>query len=228
MKGSRKSVKIGDTTITKEQFDELDNMIGGISYKYAGWHGMSRDDFYQEGWCVAIKVLDEVGYEPNLIAHNFYNRITDINRYNRRRENQQPFDPTSYAMASVSESQIKNSPLQTEDSYKPPYEGYWSKKNRLGTDFSSKISIQEMNKLFEDGSKEQRYFQLVSIYIGSVENADALMDKLFKFERSMDVEIAELLEFASSSSSGYRNVKRRVRRAIAKYMGWGENYNHVC
>lgn len=210
--------------LSKEQFDQLDQIIGGISWKYRDYYGMSRDDLYQEGWCEAIKLIEEKGFQPSLIASAIYCRMKDLMRYNSRRQNQILFD-TLPDRTSLDDKPFLESVMRTDIEY---YDTYWTGKNRIGNDFDSQVNIKEMDKLFEEGSNDQKFFRLVAVYIGTVKNSEKIQKSIFNFDSSMDYEISLKLGYPNSTSRGYRSVKRRVRKTIAQYMGWGENYNHAC
>lgn len=195
-----------DFTLTAEQFEKLDSMIRGITFKYRDWYRMSWEDLQQECWIKACETIKTNGFEPNLIAKNCYHLISDINRKNKRRMNQFPtYDSEIF-------SEESNLPV------KDPDEQAWSAKNTLAQDFTSQVFIKEMDALFEDGSQEKKLFRLMAIYVGAVRPNQNLFGVFFEGVGSMEKEIAKKLGYNSNSNCGYRNLRKRVRKTIEKYM----------
>ena len=200
--------------LTKSQFEQVDKIVRIVTWKYKDWSRMEWDDLRQEGWVKAVGVIRDKGLNFGLIRECIENRCKDLGRYYKRRQNQNPSDTQSWWFETIPTNREKNNPLQTEDAVDPA----WSKRNRIGTDFTSELFVQEIRDLFEDGSDE-----LCAVYTGSKNGAEKIQDRIFKFEHSMEIEIADLLGYPSTSSSRYRSMKKRVRSKVSEYMGWNSD-----
>lgn len=209
--------------IEEKKFEEIDRMLNGVANRYANWGGISRDDIYQECWLKTMQIIEITGEIPdmNLICQSCYNRIFDLGRYQARRVNQIPVDPAQFEWSDTEDRADSKSPSGLRDIE------WTASSTHIGSDFMSGIVMEEIEKLFGEDSNEREYVRELEIYIGVREVTKAEIDKLFDFSASMENELAWNLGFANSGSNGYRNVKRRVRAAVAEYLGLSE-YNKNC
>lgn len=208
--------------LEERKFEEIDKMLNGVANRYANWGGISRDDIYQECWLKTMQLIEAYGEVPdmNLICQSCYNRIFDLGRYQARRVNQIPVDPAQFDYSGTEDHAENKDSAMFRDTE-------WSASSHIGSDFMSGIVLDEIEKLFNENSNEREYVRELEIYIGVREVTKSEIDKLFDFSASMENELAWNLGFANSGSNGYRNVKRRVRAAIAEYLGLTE-YNKNC
>lgn len=188
--------------MTDAQFGQIDKMLNSIAWQYHGWYELSHDDLYQEGWVKAIEIINRYGFEYGAIASSFYNRIMDLGRHQKLRQNQISTDPLLF----FSEMSGSYCDFNLQDV-------------ELNEDFYSRLDIHDMSNLFDD-SKESKYFQMVAVYSDAVSGFELDGEETsFDFESSMNVELAEKMGYANSTSLGYRRIKNNVRNTIAKFLG---------
>lgn len=187
--------------LKEEEFNSLDSMLRGIAGKYNGWYGLKYEDLYQECWLKASEVINS-SEELNLdlICRCCYNRVMDIVRYTTRRLNQIPMDPG-------------------DESNRPLYGNSAKLWNNSKTNFDINLILEEIENLFDEGSREREYIHELEVYFGVKDATKEAINSLFDFSSSRDNEIAWNLGYANSSSNGYRGLKWRVRCAVEEHFG---------
>lgn len=200
----------GDYTVEldEEQFYEIDNLVRIVISEFVEWDSfMEWEELYQEGWEKALYVIERYGVSYPAIRVSVTNRCIDLQRYYDRRKSQIPctfIEPSD-------DEQLPEKSIELEA---------WSAHTMTDDDCLNNEFIDEMAKLFDDGSNEQLFVKLCAIYTNSRDGSYKVQDTLFNFDRSMEIEISKLLGYRSSSDRKYRNMKNNVRSKIRSYMGW--------
>jgi hypothetical protein len=196
----------GNIKLSEEEFNKLDKMINGISWKYNGWSGLEQEDIAMELWiktCEVIKYTGNINY--NLIARCCYNKAIDMCRSARKT-----------VTNSFSASEFLESCFNSDKDFAKDSDNGSINISR-NSDFYSKTDIEDMIKLFDPDTKERKYIILMILYLGLDEeifnNPGSCYDKLFGNER-MDYEIAKKLNYANDTSQGYRQLRERVRNKL--------------
>ena len=200
--------------LTAEQFSELDKVITLSANKFANHYGYSRDDFYQDGWEKALKIIEKYGYEICLLRRAIKCRFIDIDRANGKRDKSESNSLVDF----TGEQPVSGDEFVTG-------RDVMEKLNYIlmDEDFNSSITISEIDSLFEDGSPEQTYFRMVAVYVGCAKSVED-MEKVFDFDnRSMNTEIAIKMGYSGVTHGSFRKVRRNVRQKVARYLGNGRS-----
>lgn len=183
-------VKVGDYTISDEEFDQLHKMVRGIASKFHGWAGMHVDDIEIDLWIKTTQIVNGWNGEvvPNFIARCCYNEAKSLYRKELKHKDVHPYDKGLLEIMLE-----KNDSRDTEDDL-------------------SQVHIEEIIGLFEEGTKDKEYVQMLNTYLQGDD------DEKYDFEsRVMNQEIALKLGYANSTSNGYRRLKYRVGEVIKEY-----------
>ena len=214
-------------TITEEYFNQLETLIHGICMKkkeYAEKVGLDYDTIHQECWVVAMgviqgeaangRLLDNM-IKPGWFAQCCFNRIVDLGRYQFRRVNQIPVDPSVFdrSNTNVDDNYSSGDSIWTE-----ARDMFWNTGVKPGSDFDSELNITDIENLFPEGSRERRYVEAMEIYANVKQVDPDVFDSIFTLTASVRNELAWYLGFARSDSSGFRNLERRVRDKIREYL----------
>lgn len=206
--------------ISEEDFNKINAMLKGVSYKYKDWGGLSFDDIYQECWLKTMEMIQDWGTIPdlNLICRSCYNRIFDLGRYQARRVDQLPTDPGSFDWGEDSLTD-NDSDKASSASNKLQDAILNGSSEKLGSDFESNLIMEEIENLFPEGSKEREFIRELEVYDGLREEFGAdIYNKLFNRNMTKENEIARNLGYANISSSGYKSLRWRVRCTVAKFL----------
>lgn len=201
----------GEVQLTEEEFDQINKMVCGISWKRHGWSGLEADDIMVELWLKVMQVLKDCR-EVNLplLAGCCWNRSMDLCRAAKRQKERCFSIPNAYEI------------FEDSDQITDEYDGSASRGSNVlrkyeVDDCDSNMSIKAMLDLFPPDSKEYEYIQLSLLYNGLVEtyykDPTKKFDDVFGNQRR-ELELAWKLGFANDTSSGYRNLRDRVRNKI--------------
>ena len=215
------------STLSMKEFDVLDSMIKGISSYYDGWYGHTFNDIYDIAWEVACSNIYYGEKNPNYICRCIYNKIGDVMRATKRgiARGFSIADDSIDQYLSEAPAGFEFDPLFNNYGKAPKLDPDFNEQYREGHIFFDSDTVDEIINLFERDSKEWMYVALVAIHQGVLNCSRKIYDKIFEGQGSMDIKIARHLGY-NSWDRGYRNIKLRVRRRVAEYLGIGENFNH--
>lgn len=194
-----------------DEFDQLQNMLYWISRKYNGWSRLESEDLESELWIKAINIIKDTGeINMNLIAMSCYHYAIDICRKYKR---QAKFFPTDGFMEVGDDSSQTPIPFSLNIINKSSRDLARNNNQRYG----SSLLIQDMLDLFDPESKEYKFIRLAALYhdIEIPENVEDgwRFEDIFTRDR-YEYSMAKALGFADDTSTGYRNLRGRVRDAL--------------
>ena len=179
-----------------EEYSKINRMCFGIAKRRSGWSKLSTvDDLAMDLWIKAIEILETTN-EVNFswIGRCLWNKVIDLCRADKRIADKQ------FAAEYID-------PICQEADEVNPMEPVLVRE-----DLDSGANIRDILDLFEEGSRERRYVELIALYTGSPRSGKG---KIFD-ESRMELQVAMKLGYASDTSSGYRNLRNRVRLRIAE------------
>lgn len=180
-------------TKTNEREVKLVSMIRGIaqrcSYKF---FDLSIEEIEQELWVNLLEREAAEGreFDLNLAARVCYNKIVDMQRYGSHR-NHSSLD----RMLEFTEEEDCSFGAQSEE---------------YSSDFTSKVMIEDLFKLFPKGSKERVFLEFWSTYSG-------VKDFGIPVGSAPESELARLLGYAGTASGGYKRFRNKMRNFVAIY-----------
>ena len=194
--------------LTPEQYKRLNKIINGIAIKRYGWLQIPKEEVVSELWVKAFEVIKRCqDFIPSIIARALWNRLNDICRAVKKRK-EKVILSSEWLEKIETEDEKDGQTLSVED------------------DNTSKIYIQEMLKLFPEGSIEKLYFKALIFQLGLDEFLDKNEAESFKnqedelvvnnerLKHRKESKIAKLLGFNAESSPDYKLVKESVRRIL--------------
>ena len=201
--------KNGDVMdLTPEQFKRLNKIINGIAAKRNGWLQIPKEEVIGELWLKSYEVIGRCNdFNPSVIARSCWNKLNDLCRLTKRRH-EKVILSSEWMEKIETEDEIDGQTLSIEE------------------DNTSNLYINEILKLFPEGSEELKYLKALMFQIGldeflSKEDINSirefennLLADNEKLRQRKETKIAKFLGFNAESAVGYRLIKEKVKQAL--------------
>lgn len=197
------------TKMAESRVSSMNDVIQGIARRSAHkFFTKSAEELAQELWVTVLEKEASAGceFDLDLVAKICYDKIVDIQRYDSRR-NTISLDPLRY------ETQGEES---TSDSLR--MEPLWetiSAELISGSKFEEKVVVDDLFKIFPEGSKERLFLEFWGTATGV---KDFGIQGTGKYEDGFtESSLAKMLGYAGTASGGYKKFRSKMRNFVAVY-----------
>lgn len=202
---------------TQERVNSMNDIIVGIARRSAyKFKTRSAEDLAQELWVKILEKEERLGYDLDLdlIAHICYDTIVDIQRYDMKR-NSYSLDEILERCAAVESGHSSKTDNQSDDPWTTGTQIFSGKIE--STDNVNRILIDELLKVFPEGSKERFFLEYWSTAVryrdygidGGGKNCDGFTES----------DLARQLGFPGTGSYAFKSFRRKMREFVKEFIG---------
>ena len=185
---------------TPERVQQMNDVITGIAKRSAyKFLTKSAEELAQELWLHILEKEEEKGeLDLDLVARICYDKIVDIQRFDARRN-------------SVSLDQLIEG-TEDEDAQAEFHNASFTQPDNL-----QKISINDLFRVFPEGSKERLFLEYWATASGYKDFG--IRGKGKYGDGYTESDLAKMLGYSGTSSGGYKSFRKKMRVIVIEYLG---------